>query len=559
MSATPETNAYTILGPRGERLYPSHTQNPGKYRSLGTLPRDPRRAVKPQDWNEIVTVAAKLVASDPGLMGVIRQRAEWAFAGDSWQPIYYGAHERWGALATDWLAQVVFPNALRCNPRKDLIKAMQVSAGTGWTVHGGDLALFSLGAGNLPQVTIIPGTRIGNGEADWYASTLTGGGYAINGYQLDGMALLESGRYAGYRIYNGFIFDDADEVVAVRVLGKKRVGNLWEDSYADFALGFEHGAHFASEYDWHGLGRPLPKFAASLLRLQQQGMIDENLMLGINNASRQTVTHKLGKGADATSRGNVLTPVTISAENSASGLEEVLFVEYSRAGDTKYIGADEELQFLNYQNPHPNVEDFVRRMRSECLLDLGWPFELTDLSSTGRAPTRLSCELANNSLWQTQCTGETRLLWFVKFGIAQGIKHHHLPSPPAGALDEPYKWTFGYPKEMSVDAGNDVTASLNRLRYGLTSQRIESAKWGYVLQRVRQDRLRENVQLITDADALVKFAESKGRMLPFIKAMELLYQPSVNAASIPAETAQANSTADPAQDATKPPAKPDAP
>jgi hypothetical protein len=162
----------------------------------------------------------------------------------------------------------------------------------------------------------------------------------------------------------------------------------------------------------------------------------------------------------------------------------------------------------------------------------------------------LSCELVNNSLWQKQVTGETRLFWFVKFAIAQGIKHRHIPPPPAGPLDEPYKFTFGYPKEMSVDAGNDVTASLNRLRYGLTSQRVESARWGYVLKRIRRDRQKEVFSLVDDADALVKHAASKGHDLPFLKAVEFFYQPSANAASLPAGSGNETDTA------TETPARP---
>jgi hypothetical protein len=183
------------------------------------------------------------------------------------------------------------------------------------------------------------------------------------------------------------------------------------------------------------------------------------------------------------------------------------------------------------------VEEFARRIVSECLSDLGWPYELTDLSSTGRAPTRLSCELVNNSLWQKQVTGETRMLWFTKFAIAQGMRHGHLPKPPAGPLGEPYKWTFGYPREMSVDSGNDVTASLNRLRYGLTSQRIESARWGYVLKRIRKDREQEVFELIEDTAEAVAYAKEKGFDLPPMKAMELFWQPSPNSASQPAAPA----------------------
>ena len=533
------TLPYQIVGPYGQKLYPSASENRAKFRNYGPLARDIKAAISPQDWAETVTLSAKLCARIPALMGAIRQQSEWAFAGDSWQPIFFGgkdspAWEAWGEAATNWLVNTVFPNAVRGNVNRALIKAMQVSA-MGWSIHGDDLALFSVGRGNLPQMTIVPATRIGNGNKGDWTDTVTGGSYSLGSYTLNGYGTVEKGRFEGLRIYNGVIFSDDEEPIAVRVMGMKRADEKWVASFADFELGFEHGAHLASDYDWHGMGRPLPRTAASILRWQQKEQIDANLLQGIDLASRQTVIHKLPQGMDAAeARGNAVAEVIIPGSQTSSGQDETIYVEQTQAGDVKFIGSAETLQGLNYANPHPNVEDFAKRILSECLTDLGWPYELTDLSSTGRAPTRLSCELANNSIWQKQCVGETRLYWFVKFAIATGIRNGLLPDPPPGPPDAPYQWTFGYPAQMSVDAGNDVKAALEKLRFGLTSQRVESARWGYVLDRIRRDRKKEVKTLVDDAAELADYAKAKGHDLPFIKAVEFFWQPSANAQALPA-------------------------
>ncbi len=536
------SNSSVILGAYGEKIYASQREHPGKFRHRGGVHRDIKIAISPRDWAEMVEISSKLCARIPALRGAIRQKSEWAFAGDSWQPIFYGGNSKdweiWGDFATDWLVHQVFPNAVRGNVRKDLIKAMQVS-GMQWDIGGDDLALFVLGKNNMPQVQIVPGSRIGNGpmSADnvgiGWSQTISGGVYNVGGFNLYGMGTCIGGRYAGYRIYNGIIFDESDEPIAARVLGIRRNGEQWENTFEDFDIGFSAGAHMASEYEYHEMGRPLPRIAASVLNWMHKEQLDENFLKGVDLASRQTVIHKLAEGMDAAeSRGDAMQQIEVT---DANGNQQIIHVENTEAGDVKYISSSENLEGLKFENPHPNVEGFAKRILSECLSDLGWPYELTDLSSTGRAPTRLSCELVNNSLWQKQCTGETRLLWFVKFAIAQGIKFGHIPKPPAsGSFDEPYKFTFGYPKEMSVDAGNDVTASLNKLRYGLTSQRVEAARWGYVLKRIQSDRKKENFTIMDDADDLVQYAKKKGHEIPFLKAVEFFWQPSPNSAAMPA-------------------------
>ena len=50
------------------------------------------------------------------------------------------------------------------------------------------------------------------------------------------------------------------------------------------------------------------------------------------------------------------------------------------------------------------------------------------------------------------------------------------------------------------------------------------------MKRIRRDRQKEVFTLIDDADAAANYAKAKGHDLPFIKAMELFYQPSASPA-----------------------------
>lgn len=516
--------AYRILGPTGEQLYASPRQHPGKYRERNRVARDPKRSVSQYDHAELVSLSAQLCARIPALSAAIRKKNEWAFAGDSWMPIFYGRlSDWWGDIATEWLTQQVFPNALRGNVRKNLLWALRTS-GMGWDIHGDDLALFSKNEiTGLPQMTVIPGTRIGNGEQDYWQNSISASGYQT----ASGYGICKGGKYNGFRIYNGVIYDAQDEPVAVRVIGWKREGDDFKQTFSDFALGLANGAHLASEYDLHGLGRPTPRIAASLLQWMNKEEIDDQFLKMIKLAASKNVIHKAAPGEDAQdARGNALVPVELSAEQTESGKAETIYVEYAADGDVTYIGSEEELAGLDFQNPHPNVEEFAVRVLREALDDYGFPYEFLNLSSTGRAPTRLACELVNNSIWQKQSTGEERLLWFVKYAIGVGIESGAIPEP-RGNPAEAFKWTFGYPKEMSVDAGNDVTASLARLRMGLTSQRIESAKWGYVQKRIDSDRRKEAKAHVDMAIELMGYAKAKGQEMSFREAREFFYQPGV--------------------------------
>lgn len=524
---------YRIVGPNGQRLYPSPKDHPHKFRRRPPLARDIKRSISQIDHAELVSLSANLCARIPALSAAVRKKNEWAFAGDSWQPIYYGKLGSWWSdLATDWLVHQVFPNALRGNVRRDLLWAIRTS-GMNWDRHGDDLALFSTDSEGMPRMTVVPGTRIGNGNDEWWDSSVSATG--IDTLSPSGYGVCVGGQYDGWRIYNGIIYDESDEPVAARVLGWKRDGESWKSSYQDFELGFSKGAHLASEYDWHGMGRPLPRVAASVLQWMNKEEIDDLFLKGLKLAASKSVIHKNAPGMDVQdARGNALVPVDLEASETYSGRAETLFVEYAADGDVTYIGAEEELAGLQYEIPHPNVEDFAVRVLRECLDDYGFPYEFLNLSSTGRAPTRLACELVNNSIWQKQSTGEQRIFWFVKYAIAVGIQNGHLPAP-YGNPAEAFKWTFGYPKEMSVDQGNDVTASLARLRMGLTSQRIESAKWGYVQKRIDADRRKEAKAVVDMADELVKYAQAKGHEMTFREAREFFYQPGAQPSQVPTQ------------------------
>jgi hypothetical protein len=535
MAATPQ--ASIICGPRGESLYPSPQDRPGKYRHTNSLQRDIKRSISEYDHAEKVTLCAQIAARIPALSGAIRQKNEWAFPPDSWQPIFYhdySDNDTWSDAAEEWLVHTVFQQALIGNSRKDLIRSIAVS-GMDADRHGRDLAIFRCDAstGFMPRMQVVPGPRIGNGKGGdggwWSSQTVSQVGFGSSGSHGSGYSICKGGEFDGYRIYQGIIHNSNDEPIAARILGMKLEGGNWIETYSDVRLGFQYGTHLWSEYDWHGMGSPLPKMSAAILKWLRKEEIDDLLLTGLANAASQTVIHQLAEGEDApTALGDGLDMVETM---DANGNTQTVYVAPIGDGGTKYIGSNEDLKGLSYENPHPNVQEFSRGNLVECLHDYGWPYSFLDSGDGGRAATRLDCELANNSIWQKQSPGEERLCAFVKFAIACGITHKHLAPAPLGPLDAPYKWTFGSPKEISVDAGNDVTAYLQMLRFGLTSQRIGTSRWGYVLKRIAKDRRKEAMMLADNTKAYIEYVKKEGMDITspeYLSASQFFYQPSPN-------------------------------
>ena len=532
MSSNPYTSGYY-----GSKLLPSLRDNPGKYRQMSPLQREIKRSISQADHAEQVTICAQIAARIPALSGAIRQKNEWAFPPDSWHPIFYGDYNdggRWEESAEDWLVHCVFPNALLGNSFKQLLRSVCVS-GMDTDRHGRDLAIFSKDADGMPRLSIVPGTRIGNGSQSlgWW-QTVTGDSY-VNGFNVSGYGVCKDGEFDGYRIYNGIIHDASDEPIAARVLGMKQDDKGgWMPTFTDLRLGFKYGTHLWSEYDRHGMGAPLPKMSSAILKWLRKEEIDDLFLTGLANAASKNLIRRLPPGQDAMQAlgdGMQMIPYT-----DADGNAKQIYVEKMGDGGTTFINSEEQLEGLKYEQPHPNIQSFARTNLVECLHDYGWPYAFMDTGDTGRAATRLDCELANNSIWQKQSPGEERLSWFLKFALGCGIAGGKIPMPPSGPLDMPYRWTFGTPKEISVDAGNDVTAYLNMLRYGLTSQRVGASRWGYVLKRINRDRQKESFALIDNARAMMDYAEKNKIDLQdpaYLNASNFFWMPNANVMPLP--------------------------
>lgn len=204
------SSPYLLCDQYGRSLFPARADRPGKYRNFANLKREIRESISQRDYGQMVSDCANICARIPALSGAIRQKNEWAFPPDSWQPIFYHEYndkDKWSDEAEDWLVHTVFPNALLGNTRKDLIRSIAVS-GMDADRHGRDLAIFRCDASTdfLPKMQIVPGPRIGNGGTKgtwWTSKTVTSVGGGSTGASGSGYDVCVGGEFDGYRIYQG--------------------------------------------------------------------------------------------------------------------------------------------------------------------------------------------------------------------------------------------------------------------------------------------------------------------------------------------------------------------
>lgn len=512
----------------GGRIFPSPKESPGKYKKRPQPSRSIRKAVSDYDHAELVSLSTTLAGRIPILRAAIRDKNSWAFS--NWLPVYLGEDEKWGEAAEEYLVNEVLPNAFFRELRQDFAWGLRMS-GMGLDMHGDDLAVFTEDEDGNPKLHIVPAPLICNGAKHNESIIST----SINGKRRDdGTVEVMDGQYKGASMYNGLI-RQGGRWVAARVLGWRDNG---EPYHEDIPLSL--AAHYACELEFFGQGRGLPRIAASVLHWMKKEEIDDQFLKGLALAAQRAVIHKLAQGKDAMmSLGNALTPVVESiqqldaignartnSDGSAMVADETVWVETTPDGNVQYIGADEDLSGINFENPHPNAEAFAVRILMESLADLGWSWSLTDTSMVSRAPTRLETSKANNSMSERQLTQEPRSIRFFQHAIAKGMDKGRIPKNRNGT--DPYKWGVGFSKELSVDVGNDVKADIERLRSGLTTERIIAAKEGYIAKHILRQREKEIREKMTAADRALQFAKTMGHTMTFEAAMALFYQQSAN-------------------------------
>ncbi len=498
----------SILAPNGQPvsyyLYPSPRTNLRAYKPRFWLQDSTQKNVSEYDRKEMVNYARQLSVQIDVLESAIVQKNNWAF-GDAWDPHYTGKNAAWGEAAQEWLTKVWFPNCNVRGPQYDFKTSMWLS-GWAWDVDGDDVMILTETASGFPMLAFYPATKCGSNPTH-------------GGLSLKPGTVVEDGEFKGAKIFDGVIMDRNSRAIGLRILGE---GNDFQDISA-------FNADLAYEPRWSDQGRGIPRIAVSSLTWFDLQDIHDFTKAGVKRASNVGILIKNAEG-EATNDANVITADEI-LDNGQEPIDggslsdrKVAVEELGQGGETYYLNSSEgeEMVPFHFKNPHPNTEAFIERAQRGAISSVGWFAELLDLKSTGRAPSRILTDLANQTIWARQRTGYRRWKRAVGYAIAKGMKIGQVPKNNDGF--DPYLWEPGLPKPLQVDAGNDAQADRESLKLGTTTEAILAQK-NHGLHRSEIKRIR--AQEIRDNIALAKsIAEESG--LPLERCLELIEQRSPN-------------------------------
>jgi hypothetical protein len=499
----PRQRKSSILGPDGRHvtyfLYPSPRHNLKQYKPRYWLSPDTKSNVSEFDRTEMVNYSRQLRAQVDVLSTAIRQKNNWAF-GDAWDPHYLGRNPKWGQEATEFLNLQFYPMGNVRGPLYDFKRSLALS-GAAWDTDGDDAMILTESSAGFPQLAFFPATRIGL--------------RATGSRTKEKDNTVKGGPFDGAKIFDGVIMDRNDRPIGLRITKQD------EDPQDISAF----SADLAYEPEWNDQGRGIPRIAVSLLKWMNLQDIDEFIQRGLKRASALGLKFKT-EGGEA-GLGNEILEESLVPQNDPNNPvlpARKIVEEEIEGGECYYLDSTsgEEIEALNYPNPHPNSEAFVERLQRGSLASVGWFYELLDLSSTGRAPSRLLCDLANQSIWERQSSGLRRWKRAIVYAIAKGIKNGFL-SPNYDGLD-PFMWEPGFPKQLSIDAGNDEAADRDNLKLGTTTKAILAQKRGYHWQELAAQRKAELRSLI----AMAREITAETPEITFQQAMELLEQRSPN-------------------------------
>jgi len=506
----------SLLGPTGQPLsyflYPSPRHNARSYKPRPWLSNDTKLNISSYDRMELVNYSRQLRAQIDLLDTAITQKNSWAF-GDAWDAHYTGQDKSWGKVAGDWLNNVWMPNCNVRGPLYDFKTSMNLS-GMAWDTDGDDVMVLTESPTGFPMLAFYPATKIAS--------------YALGIRPIGTGPTVDGGPFDGAKIIDGIILDRNNRPIALRIIGD-------DGDSQDISA---YNADLAYEPAWCDQARGIPRIAVSLLKWMNLQDIDEFIQRGVKRAMSVGLIQKTEEGEGAVGN-EILTEEEDTQLPPGQETDRKITYEEIEGGEMYYLSSTggESIEGLTYKNPHPNTEAYIERVQRGALTSVGWFAELLDLTSTGRAPARILCELANQSIWARQKTAYRRWRRGVTWAIGKGMKTGQIPKNNNGF--DPYLWSPGLPKPLTVDAGNDLQSDRDGIKLGVSTKAIYAQKHHGIHYREMDDqREMELRETITRAEGINR----DHPQVPFDRALELLEQRSPNPIAQMTQTSKTTTT-----------------
>ncbi|AKC83774.1 hypothetical protein IMCC26134_15100 [Verrucomicrobia bacterium IMCC26134] len=385
--------------------------------------------------------------------GAIDQKADYVSA-SGWLPEFAGRDRAWGKRATEVLHRALDI----ADVRGSLFDWTDIwwTACCSLDVDGSLFPLLTETETGFPQVQNLEAHRIGS--------------------RYSGSSVVPSGPYAGRRIINGIIYDNAAAEIGYRILG--------HDPSEDRDIPAQDMVHITHPR-WFSDGRPFPSIAYSVLDwydvkesrdLQKQAQKVHAAVTLIESNSTGEAPAIPGMGAGPATR-------TTNGEPQSQVLMGGL-VRYVRSG-----GGD--LKAHESGSPSDGWRSFDRTIERGALFGMGWRQEMLDLSSLTGAGIRGFQDNINTAIMARHRRLVRPALRIARYFVAKLIKRGDLPES-----SDWWRWAIPQPPEFSVDAsraqqqdrenvraGFDSHSAVIRRSLGATTETVLRAEAEYVSQR----------------------------------------------------------------------------
>lgn len=469
---------------------------------------DNKKSLDGITWRNLLSFGRQLFINLGPVRGAILEKGTYS-VGNAWLPIFKGADKAWGDKATPWLLDW-FRN---CDVR-----------GSGYDFKTG-LFLDSLAIDRDGDIGCLKSQV---SKSDRYPQIQAIEAHRIFGRDYD--TKIETGPYAGMRIYNGVVLNDCNRPVAFHILGE----DPDQDQYIsanDLSLFYQP--------EWSTQGRGISALAHCILDaesfqditnyLKQQVALDSSLGLNVYNATGSVdLAQSLLLGNNQTGVNPLIAQPGSSGVNSlAMGASEGgidVQMESIEGGTIRYFrsGSGDKIEALNTNRPSPNVDAFMEKLLRNCFAGLEWAYEFTrDGSKIGGANIRLVNEKIVRSVEKRQAILRRKAHYAVTFALSRAVELRLLPK--SSDPRDVFAWDFTLPPQMNVDSGRESMQKREDVRMGLRSRRTDYGERGEDWSQEREQLATEARDLLTKAKAI---ADEFGVSLEF--AVNLIEKQSPN-------------------------------
>lgn len=416
-------------------------------------------------WRNLVS-ESRAIGSRGMVSAAIAQKADYVSASD-WRPFFTGEDSEWGEEAESFLEDTVNLICTR-GPRYDWRTFWRIGVVSS-ALDGGFFVLLTQNKDGWPLLQPLEAHRIGQRGGG------TGGvvakASAVSKIKTDnegGTEIIET-PYAGLRIINGIIYNQAGAEVAYRVLG--------ETAESDEDISARDMIHVGSPR-WFSEGRPIPQIAPALLDLlgvdlARSAQLDQQV---INSKLTLIETNETGRRDPV--KDLVNPPFTMPTLNNTAP-------EVIERGHIRYVKQGGNIQAHKSDTPGSGWMEFDLRTAATAIAAIGWRLEMLDPSALRGAATRAFQDQVNTLINNTFAEFRHAVTRATRYRIAKHIKRGDVRSNR-----EFLKWNVTPPPEFVVDrnstridieavaAGADAMPFLHR-RGGHRPQQVLTAQAKY--------------------------------------------------------------------------------